>query len=67
MNMLAMERDTPSIPLDRLRGSKTQLMIGLSKLVENKGSALLMAIDMILQVVSLFLLRSNNLMIQTLQ
>ena len=36
-------RDTPSIPLDRLSGSKTQLMIGLSKLVENKGSAPLMA------------------------
>ena len=43
MNMLNMERDTPSIPLDRLSGSKTQLMIGPSKLVENKGSAPLMA------------------------
>ena len=43
MNEYAMERDTPSIPLDRLSGSKTQLLIGLPKLVENKESALLMA------------------------
>ena len=40
MNMV---KDTPSIPLDRLSGSKTQLMIGLSKLVGNWGSTLLMA------------------------
>ena len=31
MNMLAMVKATPSIPLDRLRGSKTQLIIDLSK------------------------------------
>ena len=36
MNILAMERVTQSIPLDRLSGSKTQLMIGLSKLVEKQ-------------------------------
>ena len=41
--MLAKVKDTPSIPLDRLSGSKTQLMTDLSKLVENRGSALLMA------------------------
>ena len=41
--MLAMVKDTPSIPLDRLNGSKTLLMTGLSKLVENRGSAPLMA------------------------
>ena len=40
--MLAMVKDTPSIPLDRLSGSKTQMMTDLSKLVENSGSALLM-------------------------
>ena len=40
--MLAMVDDTPQIPLDRLSGSKTHLMIGLSKLVDNRGSALLM-------------------------
>ena len=39
MSMLAMVKGTPSIPLDRLSGSKTQLMIDLSKLVENRGSA----------------------------
>ena len=39
-----MINDTPSIPLDRLNSSKTQLMIDLSKLVENRESALLMAI-----------------------
>ena len=44
MNMLAMVKATTSIPLDRLSGSKTQLMTGLSKLVGNRGSALLMAI-----------------------
>ena len=38
-----MENNTPSIPPDRLSGSKTQYMIGLSKLVANKGSAQLMA------------------------
>ena len=43
MNMLAMVKDTPSIPLDRMSGSKTQLMTGLSNLVENRGSAPLMA------------------------
>ena len=43
MNMLAMVKDTPSIPLDRFSGSKPQLMTDLSKLVENRGSALLMA------------------------
>ena len=43
MNMLAMVKDTPSIPLDRLSGSRTQLMTDLSKLVGNRGSALLMA------------------------
>ena len=41
--MLAMVKATPSIPLDRLSGSKTQLMIDLSKLVANRGSAPLMA------------------------
>ena len=41
--MLAMVKATPSSPLDRLSGSKTQLMTGLFKLVENKGLALLMA------------------------
>ena len=41
--MLSMVKDTPSIPLDRLNGSKTLLMTGLSKLVENRGSAPLMA------------------------
>ena len=44
MNMHAIVKHTPSIPLDRLGGSKTQLMTDLSKLVENIGSALLMAI-----------------------
>ena len=39
-----MVKNTPSIPLDRLSGSKTQLMIDLSKLVENRGSGLLMVI-----------------------
>ena len=38
-----MVKATPSIPLERLSGSKTELMIDLSKLVENRGSALLMA------------------------
>ena len=38
-----MVKATPSIPLDRLSGSKAQLMIGLSKLVETIGSAPLMA------------------------
>ena len=38
-----MEKATPSIPLERLSGSKTQLIIGLSKLVENRGSAPLIA------------------------
>ena len=42
-DMLAMVKDTPSIPLDRLNGSKTLQMTGLSKLVENRGSAPLMA------------------------
>ena len=37
------EKATPSIPLDSLCGSKTQLMIDLSKLVENRGFAPLMA------------------------
>ena len=31
-NIFAMVEDTPSIPLDRLSGSKTQLMIDQSKL-----------------------------------
>ena len=35
---------TPSIPLDRLSGSKTQLMTDLSKLVVNRGSVPLSAI-----------------------
>ena len=35
--------NAPSIPLDGLSGSITQWMTGLSKLVENKGSAQLMA------------------------
>ena len=43
--MHAMVKDTPSIPQDRLSGSKTQLMIDLSKLVENRESALLMDIQ----------------------
>ena len=43
--MLDMVQDTPSIPLDRLGGSKTQLMTDLSRLVENRGSALLMIIQ----------------------
>ena len=38
-----MVKATPSIPLDRLSGSKTQLMIDLSKFVANRGSAPLMA------------------------
>ena len=37
-------KDTPSIPLDRLSGSITQLMTDPSKLVENRGSACLMDI-----------------------
>ena len=41
--MLGMEKDTSSIPLDRLSGLKTLLMTDLSILVENKRSALLMA------------------------
>ena len=41
--MLAMVKDTPSIPLDRLSGSKTQLMTDPSKLVETRVSAPLMA------------------------
>ena len=45
MNMLAMVKDTLSIPLDRLSGSKTQLMTDLAKLVEDNGSALLMVIQ----------------------
>ena len=43
LNINEYARDTPSIPLDRLSGSKTLLMIGLSMLVENRGSAPLMA------------------------
>ena len=39
-----MVKATPSIPMDRLSGSKPQLMTDLSKLVENRGSTLLMAI-----------------------
>ena len=39
-----MVKNTPSIPLDRLSGSKTQLMIDLSKMVVNRGSGLLMVI-----------------------
>ena len=39
-----MVKDTSSIALHRLSGSKTQLMTDLSKLVERRGSALLMAI-----------------------
>ena len=42
-NLFAMVEDTPSIPLDRLSGSKTQLMIDLSKLVVNGGPTPLMA------------------------
>ena len=34
--MLAMAKDTPDIPLDRLEGSKTQLMTDLSMLVKNR-------------------------------
>ena len=45
MNMLVMANDTPSIPLDRLSGSKTLYMTDLSKLVANKGSAPLMVIN----------------------
>ena len=37
-------KDTPSIPLDRLSGSKTQLMTGLSNFVENRGPEISMAI-----------------------
>ena len=37
------EKAKPSIPLDSLSGSKTQLMIDLSKLVETRGFAPLMA------------------------
>ena len=35
--MLAIGKASPFIPLDKLSGSKSQLMIGLSKLVENRG------------------------------
>ena len=38
-----MVKNTSSFPLDRLSVSKTQLMIGLSKVVANRGSAPLMA------------------------
>ena len=40
---------TLSIRLDRLSGSKTQLMTDLSKLVVNRGSAPLMAMPCPLQ------------------
>ena len=43
MSRLAMEKAIPSISLDILRGSKTQLKIDLSMLVANRGSAPLMA------------------------
>ena len=47
MCMPAMVEATPSIPLNRLSGSKPQLMIDLSMLVANRGSAPLMAIQAI--------------------
>ena len=44
MSMLATVKAPPSIPLDRLSASRTQLMTDLSKLVVNRGSAPLMAL-----------------------
>ena len=58
-----MVKATPSIPLDRLSGSKTQLMTDMSKLVINRGSAPLMAMPCSWFVEVLFFLTNPQMRI----